>query len=33
MIGEEIQKPVVEFVGMSPDLKKKLHAAVKGGEK
>jgi tripartite-type tricarboxylate transporter receptor subunit TctC len=33
MIGEEIHKLVVEFVGMSPDLKKKLQAALKGGKK
>jgi tripartite-type tricarboxylate transporter receptor subunit TctC len=30
MIGEEIHKLVVEFLGMSPELKGKLQAAVKG---
>jgi tripartite-type tricarboxylate transporter receptor subunit TctC len=32
-IGAEIQKLVVEFLGMSPELKNKLHAALKGGKK
>jgi tripartite-type tricarboxylate transporter receptor subunit TctC len=31
--GEEIHKLVVEFLGMSPDLKNKLQAALKGGKK
>jgi len=30
MIGEDIHKLVVEFLGMSPDLKGKLQAALKG---
>jgi tripartite-type tricarboxylate transporter receptor subunit TctC len=30
MIGEEIHKLVVEFLGMSPELKNKLHTALKG---
>jgi tripartite-type tricarboxylate transporter receptor subunit TctC len=33
MIGEEIHKLVQEFLGMSPDLKAKLQAAMKGGKK
>jgi tripartite-type tricarboxylate transporter receptor subunit TctC len=33
MIGAEIQKLVVEFLGMSPDLKEKLQAALKSGKK
>jgi hypothetical protein len=33
MIGEEIHKLVVEFLGMSPELKDKLHTALKGGKK
>jgi len=33
MIGEEIHKLVAEFLGMSRDLKSKLHAAMKGGKK
>jgi hypothetical protein len=33
MFGEEIHKLVVEFLGMSPDLKNKLQAALKGGKK
>jgi tripartite-type tricarboxylate transporter receptor subunit TctC len=31
--GEDIHKLVVEFLGMSPDLKNKLHTALKGGKK
>lgn len=33
LIGEEIHKLVVEFLGMSPELKGKLLAAMKGGKK
>jgi tripartite-type tricarboxylate transporter receptor subunit TctC len=33
MIGEEIYKLVQEFLGMSPELKTKLQAAMKGGKK
>jgi tripartite-type tricarboxylate transporter receptor subunit TctC len=33
IFGEEIHKLVVEFLGMSPDLKNKLQAALKGGKK
>jgi len=33
LIGEEIHKLVVEFLGMSPELKNKLHMALKGGKK
>ncbi|MGH7926188.1 MAG: Bug family tripartite tricarboxylate transporter substrate binding protein [Candidatus Binatia bacterium] len=33
LIGEDIHKLVVEFLGMSPELKTKLHAALKGGKK
>jgi tripartite-type tricarboxylate transporter receptor subunit TctC len=33
MIGEEIHKLVVEFLGMSPELKGKLQTALKGGKK
>ena len=33
LIGEEIQKLVVEFLGMSPELKGKLQNALKGGKK
>jgi tripartite-type tricarboxylate transporter receptor subunit TctC len=33
IIGAEIHKLVVEFLGMSPDLKGKLQAALKGGKK
>jgi tripartite-type tricarboxylate transporter receptor subunit TctC len=33
LIGEEIHKLVGEFLGMSPELKTKLHAALKGGKK
>jgi len=33
MFGEEIHKLVVEFLGMSPDLKNKLQTALKGGKK
>ena len=33
LIGEEIHKLVVEFLGMSPDLRGKLQAALKGGKK
>jgi tripartite-type tricarboxylate transporter receptor subunit TctC len=33
LIGEEIHKLVVEFLGMSPELKNKLHTALKGGKK
>ena len=33
MFGEDIHKLVVEFLGMSPDLKNKLQAALKGGKK
>jgi tripartite-type tricarboxylate transporter receptor subunit TctC len=32
-IGEDIHKLVVEFLGMSPDLKNKLQTALKGGKK
>jgi tripartite-type tricarboxylate transporter receptor subunit TctC len=32
-IGEEIHKLVIEFLGMSPDLKSKLHTALKSGKK
>lgn len=31
--GEDIHKLVVEFLGMSPDLKNKLQTALKGGKK
>ena len=33
MFGEDIHKLVVEFLGMSSDLKNKLQAALKGGKK
>jgi len=33
IFGEDIHKLVVEFLGMSSDLKNKLHAALKGGKK
>ena len=33
MSGEETHKLVVEFLGMSPDLKNKLQTALKGGKK
>jgi hypothetical protein len=33
IFGEEIHKLVVEFLGMSPDLKNKLQTALKGGKK
>jgi len=33
LIGEEIHKLVTEFLGMSPGLRNKLHAALKGGKK
>src|SRR5215472_14690291 len=33
LIGEEIHKLVVEFLGMSPELKGKLQTALKGGKK
>jgi tripartite-type tricarboxylate transporter receptor subunit TctC len=33
LIGEEIHKLVAEFLGMTPELKAKLHAALKGGKK
>jgi tripartite-type tricarboxylate transporter receptor subunit TctC len=33
LIGEEIHKLVAEFLGMSPDLRSKLQAAMKGGKK
>lgn len=33
LTGGEIHKLVVEFLGMSADLKAKLHAAMKGGKK
>jgi tripartite-type tricarboxylate transporter receptor subunit TctC len=33
LIGEEIHKLVVEFLGMSPDLKAKLQNAMKGGKR
>ena len=33
LIGEEIHKLVVEFLGMSPELKTKLQTALKGGKK
>jgi len=33
VIGDEIHKLVVEFLGMSPDLKIKLQQALKGGKK
>jgi len=33
LIGEEIHKLVAEFLGMSPELKAKLQAAMKGGKK
>ncbi|HEX2228944.1 MAG TPA: tripartite tricarboxylate transporter substrate-binding protein [Candidatus Binatia bacterium] len=33
LIGEEIHKLVAEFLGMSPELKTKLQAALKGGKK
>jgi len=33
LFGEEIHKLVTEFLGMSPELKTKLHAALKGGKK
>jgi hypothetical protein len=31
-IGEEIHKLVIEFLGMSPDLKKKVYTALKSGK-
>jgi transcriptional regulator of met regulon len=33
LIGEEIHKLVVEFLGMNPELKGKLHSAMKAGKK
>lgn len=33
LIGQEIHKLVVEFLEMSPELRAKLHAAMKGGKK
>ncbi|HEU4342050.1 MAG TPA: tripartite tricarboxylate transporter substrate-binding protein [Candidatus Binatia bacterium] len=33
IIGEEIHKLVVEFLGMSPEVKGKLQSALKGGKK
>jgi tripartite-type tricarboxylate transporter receptor subunit TctC len=33
LIGEEIHKLVVEFLGMSPDLKARLQNAMKGGKR
>jgi tripartite-type tricarboxylate transporter receptor subunit TctC len=33
LIGDEIHKLVTEFLGMSPELKNKLHTALKGGKK
>jgi tripartite-type tricarboxylate transporter receptor subunit TctC len=33
LIGEDIHKLVVEFLGMSPDLRSKLQTALKGGKK
>ncbi len=33
LTGDEIHKLVVEFLGMSPDLRSKLQAAMKGGKK
>jgi tripartite-type tricarboxylate transporter receptor subunit TctC len=33
LIGEDIQKLVMEFLAMSPELKSKLHGALKGGKK
>jgi hypothetical protein len=33
MIGEEIHNLVVEFLGMSPEVKGKLQSALKGGKK
>jgi tripartite-type tricarboxylate transporter receptor subunit TctC len=33
LFGEEIHKLVVEFLGMSPELKNKLQTALKGGKK
>lgn len=33
MIGEEIHQLVVEFLGMSPDMKAKLQNAMKAGKK
>ena len=33
LIGEDIHKLVTEFLGMSPELKSKLHGALKGGKK
>jgi tripartite-type tricarboxylate transporter receptor subunit TctC len=33
MLGDDIQKLVQEFLGMSPDLKTKLQTAMKGGKK
>ena len=33
LLGDEIYKLVHEFLGMSPDLKTKLHTAMKGGKK
>lgn len=33
LIGEDIHKLVMEFLGMSPELKSKLHGALKGGKK
>jgi len=32
-IGEKIHKLVIEFLGMSPDLKKNLYTALKSGKK
>ena len=33
LTGDEIHKLVAEFLGMSPDLRSKLQAAMKGGKK
>ena len=33
LIGAEIHKLVIEFLGMSPELRKKLHTALKTGKK
>jgi tripartite-type tricarboxylate transporter receptor subunit TctC len=33
LTGDEIHKLVLEFLGMSPDLRSKLQAAMKGGKK
>ncbi len=33
LIGEEIHKLVIEFLGMSPELRNKLQTALKGGKK